>query len=216
MGGAVRKTSEQFCEQSRSGSSLESARVRYPRGPVVAPSTRSVLQTLSRARLAELGRVYSVAVPEAATREQQAEALAASARVHFRDLRPGDIAEVRHHLLGDVADLGPPRHFAAHLHALKWSRVTATSATLFQSPFRAGIDLLAHQLTPLRKALLLPRERGFAVIPWSTPSRFIVSHALLRRPKYRDPLLAHVGDRAAKSLLILDEAHVAAPVSLTH
>src|SRR6185436_15041432 len=38
-------------------------------------------------------------------------------------------------------------------------------------------------------------------------------HALLRRPEYRDPLLSHIGERARKSLLILDEAHVAAPAS---
>ncbi|MEY4582212.1 MAG: hypothetical protein RL701_6915 [Pseudomonadota bacterium] len=57
------------------------------------------------------------------------------------------------------------------------------------------------------------KERGFGVNPWSTHARFIVSHQLLRRPDYRDPLLAHLGDRTRKSLLILDEAHVAAPAS---
>ncbi len=55
------------------------------------------------------------------------------------------------------------------------------------------------------------QERGFGVNPWSTHTRFIVSHPILRRPEYRDPLLQHIGERAAKSLLILDEAHVAAP-----
>jgi SNF2 family DNA or RNA helicase len=169
------------------------------------------------------------------------------------------------------------------LHAIKWSAVTATDAKLFQAPFRAGIKLMDHQLTPLRKALQLPRanlfiaddvglgktieaglvaqelllrqridfiliacpasvclqwrdemekrfglhfevmsrpfvgrrrqERGFAVNPWNTHTRFIISHALLRRPEYRDRLLQHLGDRAPKSLLILDEAHVAAPAS---
>lgn len=53
---------------------------------MVVPRTRSVLQTLFRARLAELGRGFSVVVPEGATREQQAEALAVSARVRFRNL----------------------------------------------------------------------------------------------------------------------------------
>jgi hypothetical protein len=185
------------------------------------------------------------------------------------------------HGLGDVTRLDPPRHFAAYLHALKWNSVTATDAELFQAPFRAGIKLMNHQLTPLRKALLLPRvnifiaddvglgktieagliaqelllrqrvefmlivcpasvclqwrdemqkkfglhfevmnrsfigrrrqERGFGVNPWSTHTRFIVSHPILRRPEYRDPLLQHIGERATKSLLILDEAHVAAP-----
>ena len=55
------------------------------------------------------------------------------------------------------------------------------------------------------------QERGFGVNPWSTHTRFIVSHQLLRRPEYRDPLLQHIGERATKSLLILDESHVAAP-----
>ncbi len=179
--------------------------------------------------------------------------------------------------------LDPPGHFGAYLHALKWSAVSAADATRFQAPFRAGIKLMAHQLTPLMKALELPRanlfiaddvglgktieaglvlqelilrqqaelvlvacpaaiclqwrdemqrrfglrfevmtqkfiayrrqERGFGVNPWSTHSRFIISHQLLRRPEYLDPLLAHLGPRARKSLLILDEAHAAAPAS---
>jgi hypothetical protein len=187
------------------------------------------------------------------------------------------------HGLGDAARLDPPAHFGAYLHALKWSAVSAADATRFQAPFRAGIKLMAHQLTPLMKALELPRanlfiaddvglgktieaglvlqelilrqqasfvlvvcpasvclqwqgemarrfglrfevmtrqfvawrrqERGFGTNPWSTHNRFIVSHALLRRPEYRDPLLHLLGDRARKSLLILDEAHAAAPAS---
>lgn len=187
------------------------------------------------------------------------------------------------HGLGDAARLDPPAHFGAYLHALEWSAVSAADATRFQAPFRAGIKLMAHQLTPLMKALELPRanlfiaddvglgktieaglvlqelllrqqasfvlivcpasvclqwqgemqrrfglrfevmtrqfvayrrqERGFGTNPWSTHNRFIVSHALLRRPEYRDPLLHHLGERARKGLLILDEAHVAAPAS---
>lgn len=57
------------------------------------------------------------------------------------------------------------------------------------------------------------RERGFGVNPWSTHSRFIISHDLLRRPEYREPLLNVLGERAKRSLLVLDEAHVAAPAS---
>jgi hypothetical protein len=176
-----------------------------------------------------------------------------------------------------------PRLFAAYLHTLKWNSVTATDRNLFQAPFRAGIELQAHQLEPLRRALKLPRanlfiaddvglgktieaglvlqelvlrqrvefvlvacpasvclqwrdemakrfglhfevmnrtfvdrrrrERGFGVNPWSTHNRFIVSHDLLRRPEYREPLLNTLGDRAKRSLLVLDEAHVAAPAS---
>ncbi len=185
--------------------------------------------------------------------------------------------------LGTVAALDSPRRFAAYFHALKWSSVTATRADLFQSPFRAGIKLLDHQLTPLKKALELPRanlfiaddvglgktieaglvmselqlrqrvafvlvvcpaslclqwrgemekrfglhfeimgrefvarrrrERGFGVRVWSTHNRFIVSYQTLRRPEYREPLLVHLGDRMKKSLLVLDEAHTAAPAS---
>jgi hypothetical protein len=187
------------------------------------------------------------------------------------------------HGLGAVTRLDPPRHFAAYLHALRWNAVTATDARLFQAPFRAGIRLFNHQLTPLKRALEMPRanlfiaddvglgktieaglvlqelllrqrveqvlivcpasvtlqwqsemqkkfglhfelydrrfvarrrqERGFGVNPWTTHNRFIISYQTLRRPEYRDPLLAHLGERARKSLLILDEAHTAAPAS---
>jgi hypothetical protein len=63
--------------------------------------------------------------------------------------------------LGLPARLDEPRRFAAYLHALKWSSVTATDARLFQAPFRAGIHLLDHQLSPLKKALELPRVNLF-------------------------------------------------------
>jgi hypothetical protein len=185
--------------------------------------------------------------------------------------------------LGSPSRLDAPAHFGAYLHAIKWSAVSAADATLLQAPFRAGIKLMAHQLTPLIKALELPRanlfiaddvglgktieaglvlqelllrqqasfvlvvcpasvclqwqgemqrrfglrfevmtrqfvayrrqERGFGTNPWSTHNRFIVSHSLLRRPEHRDALLHHLGERARKGLLILDEAHVAAPAS---
>jgi hypothetical protein len=187
------------------------------------------------------------------------------------------------HGLGDVRGLDAPRHFAAYLHALKWSSVTATDGRLFQAPFRAGIKLMNHQLTPLKKALELPRanlfiaddvgvgktveaglvlqelllrqrvelalivapaaiclqwrdemerrfglrfevfnrafvarrrqERGFGVNTWTTYTRFIISYQTLRRPEYRDPLRQALGERAPKSLLILDEAHTIAPAS---
>jgi superfamily II DNA or RNA helicase len=57
------------------------------------------------------------------------------------------------------------------------------------------------------------QERGFAVNPWATHSRFIVSHHLLRDEDYASPLRDWLGDQAAGSLLILDEAHNAAPAS---
>lgn len=189
------------------------------------------------------------------------------------------------HGLGDVKALDEPRTFAAYLHALRWNCVSAKDAKLFQSPFRAGIRIMNHQLTALKKALELPRvnlfiaddvglgktieaglvlqelvlrqrvdftlivcpasvmlqwreemerrfglyfemysralvqrrrqERGFGINPWATHTRFIVSYQTLRRPEHREPLLAHLGDRARKSMLIMDEAHTAAPASST-
>lgn len=55
----------------------------------------------------------------------------------------------------------PPRHFAAYLHALQWSCVSVADEKRLQSPFRAGIKLLNHQLTPLLRALAQPRCKLF-------------------------------------------------------
>ncbi len=185
--------------------------------------------------------------------------------------------------LGKAAGIDAPRAFAAYYHSLLWAKVTASDASLLQSPFRAGIKLYNHQLTPLRKALALPRanlfiaddvglgktieagliaselalrqrvdfmlivcpasvalqwkaemqrrfglafeiyskafvakrrrERGFSVLPFSTSSRFILTYPLLRRPEYKEPLFQFLGERRKKSLLILDEAHTAAPAT---
>jgi SNF2 family DNA or RNA helicase len=183
-----------------------------------------------------------------------------------------------------------PRQFSAYLNTLRWNCVTATDPELFQAPYRAGIDVKAYQLEPLRKALQMPRvglfiaddvglgktieaglilremllrqrirrvviscppsvlrqwqeemanrfglaftvmdraygakvrqERGFGTNPWSTGSRFLISHALLRNSDYAAPLIdwleqAKGGEEKAplQSLLILDEAHNAAPAS---
>ena len=57
------------------------------------------------------------------------------------------------------------------------------------------------------------RERGFGVNPWRTHSRFLVSHNLLIDPTYTDPLREWLGPLLPGSLLILDEAHHAAPAS---
>ena len=188
-----------------------------------------------------------------------------------------------------------PKQFAAYLNTLRWNCVTATDAELFQAPYRAGIDVKAYQLEPLRKALQMPRvglfiaddvglgktieaglilremllrqrikrvviscppsvlrqwqeemasrfglaftvmdrayvakvrqERGYGTNPWSTGSRFLISHALLRNSEYSAPLRVWLEqgkggeDRSeeqpapVQSLLILDEAHNAAPAS---
>ncbi len=57
------------------------------------------------------------------------------------------------------------------------------------------------------------RERGFGVNPWRTHSRFLISHNLLIDPVYADPLREWLGQLLPGSLLILDEAHHAAPAS---
>ena len=57
------------------------------------------------------------------------------------------------------------------------------------------------------------RERGFGVNFWRTHSRFLVSHRLLIDPGYADPLREWLGPALPGSLLILDEAHHAAPSS---
>jgi hypothetical protein len=185
--------------------------------------------------------------------------------------------------LGAITHLDDPAHFGAYLNTLRWNAISATDNALFQAPFRAGIQLLNHQIPPLSKALALPRanlfiaddvglgktieaglvlqelilrqqvervlivapasitlqwraemeqrfgqrfeimnrafvarcrrERGFGVNPWAAHSRFIVSYQTLRRPEYLEPLLTRLGDRARRSLLILDEAHTVAPAS---
>ena len=57
------------------------------------------------------------------------------------------------------------------------------------------------------------RERGFAVNPWKTHSRFLVSQNLLTDETYAAGLRDWLGEFAPKSLLILDEAHRVAPSS---
>lgn len=176
-----------------------------------------------------------------------------------------------------------PRYFSAYLHALRWNCVTSTNPNLFQAPYRAGIEVKAYQLEPLRKALKMPRvnlfiaddvglgktieaglilremllrqkikrvviscppsvvrqwkdemesrfgltfivydrdfvaskrrERGYGINPWKTHTRFIISHSLLRDEGYAAPLRDWLEDFSAGSMLILDEAHNAAPAS---
>jgi hypothetical protein len=57
------------------------------------------------------------------------------------------------------------------------------------------------------------RERGFGMNPWRTHSRFLISHNLLIDPAYADPLREWLGPLLPGSLLIVDEAHHAAPSS---
>ncbi len=57
------------------------------------------------------------------------------------------------------------------------------------------------------------RDRGFSINPWATHSRFLISHRLLIDEAYAGPLRDWLGSFRAGSLLILDEAHHAAPSS---
>lgn len=57
----------------------------------------------------------------------------------------------------------------------------------------------------------LRRLRGFSINPWTTGSRFIVSHRLLTDETYSAGLRDVLGEFRARALFILDEAHHAAP-----
>lgn len=63
--------------------------------------------------------------------------------------------------LRGLDDFDKPAHFAAYLNTLRWNSTTAADATLFQAPLRAGIHVQPYQLTPLMKALELPRANLF-------------------------------------------------------
>ena len=57
------------------------------------------------------------------------------------------------------------------------------------------------------------RTRGFAANPWSVGSRFIVSHSVLSEDTYMSGLRDNLSPFRPGSMLILDEAHHAAPSS---
>ncbi len=62
------------------------------------------------------------------------------------------------------------------------------------------------------------QEFGFSINPWNTHSRFLISHRLLIDEAYRGPLLDWLRSPTAgicrpASVLVLDEAHHAAPAS---
>ena len=176
-----------------------------------------------------------------------------------------------------------PKLFSGYLHTLRWNCVTSTDPKLFQAPYRAGIEIKAFQLEPLRKALLMPRvnlfiaddvglgktieaglvlremlmrnkvrrvvvccppsvvrqwkdemeqrfgltfviydkdfvahrrqERGYGVNPFRTHNRFIISHNRIRDESYASSLRDWLDVFSVGSMLILDEAHNAAPAS---
>lgn len=86
-----------------------------------------------------------------------------------------------------------PARFAAWLHTQQWNCVTATDPGLFQSPWRAGIEVMAYQLEPLRKALRLPRVNLFIaddVGLGKTIEAGLIVRELLLRQKVRRVVVA--------------------------
>jgi superfamily II DNA or RNA helicase len=75
-----------------------------------------------------------------------------------------------------------------------------------ESKFGLSFDIIDRER--LRE---LRRLRGFAVNPWSTGSRFIIPHSLLSEEAYVAGLRDVLGEFRSRALLILDEAHHAAP-----
>jgi SNF2 family DNA or RNA helicase len=60
---------------------------------------------------------------------------------------------------------------------------------------------------------ILRRERGYGASPWASGSRFIISHSLLADETYVGGLRDLLKEFRPRALLILDEAHHAAPAS---
>jgi superfamily II DNA or RNA helicase len=59
----------------------------------------------------------------------------------------------------------------------------------------------------------LRRDRGFGTNPWEAGASFIISHSLLADETYVAGLRDLLGAFRPRSMLILDEAHHAAPAS---
>lgn len=70
---------------------------------------------------------------------------------------------------------------------------------------------LAFEIVDARHLEALRRRRGYGANPWTAGSRFILSHRLLGDETYVAGLRDVLEDFRARSLLILDEAHHAAP-----
>ncbi|MBO0699189.1 MAG: DISARM system SNF2-like helicase DrmD, partial [Zavarzinella sp.] len=72
---------------------------------------------------------------------------------------------------------------------------------------------LTFQVLDREYVTAVRRERGFSTNPWATHARFLISHRLLIDEQYAGPLRDWLGDFRPGALLILDEAHHAAPAS---
>ena len=75
---------------------------------------------------------------------------------------------------------------------------------------RFGLTFVAFDRDYVRRMKV---ERGYAVNPWATHSRFVVSHHLLRDEEYAATLRDWLDGDHGDALLVLDEAHNAAPAS---
>ena len=72
---------------------------------------------------------------------------------------------------------------------------------------------LTFQIIDKESIARVRRERGFGVNPFSTHTRFLISQKLLIDESYTALLRDHLGTFRPGTLLILDEAHHAAPAS---
>lgn len=117
-----------------------------------------------------------------------------------------------------------PRLFSAYLHTLRWNCVTSTDAKLFQAPYRAGIEVKAYQLEPLRKALLMPRVGLFIaddVGLGKTIEAGLILREMLMRQKVRRVVIScpasvvrqwqeEMENRFGLTFMILDREFIAA------
>lgn len=72
---------------------------------------------------------------------------------------------------------------------------------------------LAFEILDKAYVTRIRRERGYGVNPWETHTRFLVSQRLLIDEGYTNPMRDWLREFRPGSLLILDEAHHAAPSS---
>ena len=98
----------------------------------------------------------------------------------------------------------------------KVSRIVVTAPPSMLEQWKAELEErfgLIFEILDREYVARMRRDRGFGVNPWRTHSRFLVSHRLLVSPAYADPMREWLGSLLPGSLLILDEAHHAAPSS---
>ena len=72
---------------------------------------------------------------------------------------------------------------------------------------------LAFTIVDREHLLALRRDQGFGANPWSAGSRFVLSQSLMTNETYTSGLRDWLGNFKPHTLLILDEAHHAAPAS---